>query len=308
MRCAAFPGSLVSVYDSSMLPARVTTSSRAAVGLTCLAVLAGSAGSAPQEPSTAALAEAISILIHEAKQAKLDQQLPRTTADFARGFGREFPPALLARRMARRAHPDGFVDAYVRWQLTSFDPPLPDLDERSFERFLTQLPPLLHNPRADETLIESLGSAARAGQLPPRAQAEVRGRLDGLAKRASLVQALNRPALELRDWIDKKLPDSGPPRLMAALERCGALVEAGWEASAAKLDVEQRFRAGGRDLTLTSRQRVRLAAQAGRLAGRSRAYVRSARIVEGALVVDYQDTAVYNFDVRRWIKLLTPRE
>lgn len=289
-----------------MLPARVTISSRAAIGLTCLAVLAGSGRPAPQEPSAAALAEAIKILIDEAKQAKHDQQLPRATADFAGGFGREIPPEMLARRMARRAHADGFVDAYVRWQLTSFDPPLPDLDERALERFLAQLPPLLHNPHAEETLIESLGSAAREGQLSPRVQADVRRGLDDLAKRAGLVQALNRPALELRDWIDKKLPESGPPRLMAALERCGALVEAGWEASPAKLEVEQRFRAGGRDLTLTSQQRVRLAAQAGRLAGRSRTYVRSARIVEGALVVDYQDTAVYNFDVRRWIKALKP--
>lgn len=289
-----------------MLPARVTISSRAAIGLTCLAVLAGSGRPAPQEPSAAALAEAIKILIDEAKQAKHDQQLPRATADFAGGFGREVPPEILARRMARRAHADGFVDAYVRWQLTSFDPLLPDLDERALERFLAQLPPLLHNPHAEETLIESLGSAAREGQLSPRAQADVRRGLDDLAKRAGLVQALNRPALELRDWIDKKLPESGPPRLMAALERCGALVEAGWEASPAKLEVEQRFRAGGRDLTLTSQQRVRLAAQAGRLAGRSRTYVRSARIVEGALVVDYQDTAVYNFDVRRWIKALKP--
>lgn len=291
-----------------MLPARVTISSRAAIGLTCLAVLAGSGRPAPQEPSAAALAEAIKILIDEAKQAKHDQQLPRATADFAGGFGRAVPPEMLARRMARRAHADGFVDAYVRWQLTSFDPPLPDLDERALERFLAQLPPLLHNPHAEETLIESLGSAAREGQLPPRVQADVRRGLDDLAKRAGLVQALNRPALELRDWIDKKLPESGPPRLMAALERCGALVEAGWEASPAKLEVEQRFRARGRDLTLTSQQRVRLAAQAGRLAGRSRTYVRSARIVEGALVVDYQDTAVYNFDVRRWIKLLRPRD
>ncbi len=95
---------------------------------------------------------------------------------------------------------------------------------------------------------------------------------------------------------------------MAALERCGALIEAGWEASPAKLDIEKRFRTGGRDPTLTSRQRARLAAQAERLAGRRRAYIQSARIVEEALVVDYQDTAVYNFDVRRWIKLLTPRE
>ena len=104
------------------------------------------------------------------------------------------------------------------------------------------------------------------------------------------------------------LIDDGVGEVMAALERCTALVEAGWEASPTKLEVEQRFRAGGRDLTLTSRQRVRLVAQAKRLAGRSRAYVNSARILEGALVVDYQDTAVYNFDVRRWIKLLTPRE
>ncbi|MHC4107792.1 MAG: hypothetical protein ACYSTY_06890, partial [Planctomycetota bacterium] len=264
-----------------MLPARATIRSSAVICLIIclinLAVLAGSAGQSPQEPSAAALAEAIKTLINEAKQAKQDQQLPRTTADFARTFGREVPPEVLARRMARRAHADSFVDAYVRWQLTSFDPPLPDLDERTFERFLAQLPPLLHNPRADETLIESLGSAAREGQLSPRAQADVRRVLDGLGKRASLVQALNRPALELRDWIDKKLPEAGPPRLMVALERCGALVEAGWEASPAKLEVEQRFQAGGRDLTLTSRQRVRLAGQAERLAGRSRAYVSSAR-------------------------------
>ena len=41
--------------------------------------------------------------------------------------------------------------------------------------------------------------------------------------------------------------------------------------------------------------------------GRQRLYVASARLRNGALAVDYGNAAVYDFDVNRWLRLMSPR-
>ncbi len=104
----------------------------------------------PSRPPAAILATAIKSLLEEARLAKTEEELPRQNADFARQAGQQpLPPIIVGRQLIRRADRDPFVDAYVRWQLTSFEPALPEMNDRAFERFLCELRPMLEYPRGN---------------------------------------------------------------------------------------------------------------------------------------------------------------
>ncbi len=253
---------------------------------------------------TIGLPEAINRLTEEAEQAREQQRLPRARANFSAEVDLGVPLVVLGRKLTRPLHHQPFVDAYVRWQLTSFDPPLPSMDGRRLERFLSGLPPLLDNPRAEESLIASLNAAVGAGSLSERDQAAMGRRLDELAERASRVRRFNQPAMAFRKWIQRKLPETGVLPLEAGLERCRALVEAGWSVDRDKARLEAIFEASARDRSFTDQQRRQVAERAQQLAGRQRLYVASARLRNGALAVDYGNAAVYDFDVNRWLRLM----
>ncbi len=263
-------------------------------------------GTPPERASrpASALAEAIKRLTEEARQAKAEKRLGRSRANFAKDFGREVPRGSLANKIRRRLHRDPFIDAYVRWQLTSFQPTLPQMSDREFERFLADLPRLLENPRADESLIASLGDVVRTGPLTERELTSMRRLLDDLAGRSSRARALNQPALAFRAWVERGLPAQGAAALQVALEQAAALVDAGWPVDRLKARIDERCRASAGVASFTDEQRRRVAKQAHRLAGRQRLLVTSARIEEETLAVNYGETAVYDFDVRRWVKLM----
>ncbi len=263
-------------------------------------------GTPPERQSrpASALAEAIKRLTEEARQAKTGQRPARSRADFVKDFGREVPLASVGNKLRRRLHRDPFIDAYVRWQLTSFEPALPEMSDRQFERFLAELPRLTENPRADHSLIASLGAVVRTGPLTERERTSISRVLDDLAERSSRARTLNQPALAFRSWLERGLPPQGAAGLQVALERVAALIEAGWPVDRLKARLDERFRANAGLASFTDEQRRRVAEQAYRLAGRQRLYVTSARIEEETLAVNYGETAVYDFDVRRWVKLM----
>ncbi len=257
-----------------------------------------------QRAPTAALGEAMKRLTDEAKQAKDHHRLARQEANFARDFQHTLPPMIVGRQLIRRADRDPFVDAYVRWQLTSFEPTLPEMTDREFERFLSELPPMLENPRANVSLLGDVNAALGAGALGESTQAALRRRLDALAAQTGRARTMNRPATHLYDWVANQLPPTGARALQLQLARLDALVDAGWPSDTAKSHLEDLLNASTRDRSFTPDQRRLVASQAQRLAGRTRVFLTSARIDQGALVAQFNDTGVYDFDVKRWTRAL----
>ncbi len=256
----------------------------------------------PRSPG-ATLATAIKTLLDEARLAKTEEQLPRQDADFARRAGQPpLPPLIVGRQLIRRADRDPFVDAYVRWQLTSFEPTLPEMTDREFERFLSELPPMLENPRANGSLLADINAALGAGALGESTQAALRRRLDALAAQTGRARTMSQPAMNLYDWVANQLPQTGARALQLQLARLDALVDAGWPSDTAKSHLEDLFNASARERSFTSDQRRLVASQAQRLAGRTRVFLTSARIDHGALVAQFNDTGVYDFDVKRWTR------
>ena len=270
-----------------------------------LLVAAPAIAQPPSRSPAATLATALKTLLDEAHLAKTEEELPRQDADFAHQAGQQpLPPIIVGRQLIRRADRDPFVDAYVRWQLTSFEPTLPEMTDREFERFLSELPPMLENPRANGSLLGDVNAALRAGALGESTQAALRRRLDALAAHAGRARTMNRPTTRLYDWVASQLPQTGTRVLQLELARLGALVDAGWSSDAAKSHLEELFNASARDRSFTPDQRRLVASQAQRLAGRTRVFLTSARIDQGALIAQFNDTGVYDFDVTRWTRAL----
>ena len=99
--------------------------------------------------------EARHLLIEEAIEAQKNELLPTLSPDFAKRFGHQIPQADLTQAILVRTHPDPFVDAYVRWQLTSFDPSLPQLSDQEFANFMDAIPALIPNPRAEPEVVSA---------------------------------------------------------------------------------------------------------------------------------------------------------
>lgn len=269
-----------------------------------LAAMPAIAQPPPRSP-TATLATALKTLLDEARQARAEEQLPRQDADFAHQAGQQpLPPMIVGRQLIRRADRDPFVDAYVRWQLTSFEPTLPEMTDEKFERFLSELPPMLENPRANASLLGDINAALRAGALGASAQAALRRRLDALATQASRARTMNQPTMRFYDWVASQLPQTGARTLQLQLARLDALVDTGWPSDAAKSHLEKLFNASARDRSFTPDQRRLVASQAQRLAGKTRVFLTSARINQDGLIAQFNDTGVYDFDVKRWTRAL----
>ncbi len=139
--------------------------------------------------------EARRLLISEALDAKKNQQLPTLSPDFAQRFDREIPDADLSQAILEPTHRDPFVDAYVRWQLTSFDPALPEFNDQQFADFMDNIPALVQNPRADPQIIDTLERLAESAVLPAQRLQQLQADIAELDRRTTITAQFNEPAI-----------------------------------------------------------------------------------------------------------------
>jgi len=256
------------------------------------------------ESATHDVLDAVRALRVEARAVAAGEQPPRSRADFAESFPITSPREAAGGKLLLRADRDPYVDAYVRWQLTSYEPLLPELIDPAFARWIATLPEYADNPRADERLVREMMTIAQAGALSESDQAEISERLETLAARTSDARRLNEPARQLREWIEKQVEGDRARRLLLALEQVASLADSGWSVREIKGDVERLIEASARDESFTADDRRRVVERAGELISIQRLFLASARIDGGALSVEFDDAAIYDFEVRRWARLL----
>lgn len=256
------------------------------------------------------LNDLIRTLAQEAKAALETGTLARRRADIAQTSKQSIDGALIGRRIVEPLDRDPFIDAYIRWQLTSFSPELPDLREREVEEMLRTLPAYPENPRADRRLLDTLNRAVavtsrRPGGLLTDAEAEqLSAMLNASGEAESTARQFMRPANEFRDWLEKAMGELGPRPHLVRLERLSALLRAGWDVEREKRELERAFRESAQDPSLTDDDRNRLLSLARRLAGTRRGYVQRAAIVEGRIEFTANETAVYDFEINAWARAL----
>jgi len=252
------------------------------------------------------MAEALRVLTDEGKQSLQKRQLVRPAATFAQEFAQQIPPQLISQKIVHQLHSDPFIDAYIRWQLTSFKGAvLPvDVTDRQFQKFLDELPGLIQNPRADRELIDALIAKTRLGPLSEPQQNVINTQLNDLSERTSQASAMNQAPLLFRGWVRDQLQDQRMRVILSELEQCTATVQAGWPSDECKTKFESTLKESVRDRSFTAEQRQAVLDRMRQLIGKKNLYITSATLRDGAIAVEYGDTGIYDFDVRKWARIL----
>jgi hypothetical protein len=273
-----------------------------------------SAHDRPQSPAKARgkppIQRAIEQLTAEAVQAKKDLRLPTLEPDFSTRFAEKdaLDHALVLDAITRPANKDAFIDAYIRWQLTSFNPALPELNDQQFLKLMNNAPRLLDNPRADADAVAAFEKAEAAPRLNAGDLQRIREAANTMADRAAVIERLNLPALEWRKWVDNQLPARGPRKLQWLIERCYATISAGWDARDAKGDLTRACRDLGRsagELGLAPQHKQMVSEQMQRIEGVRRRIIEDVAFLAGDRVdVAFANVYVSENDVKKWIGLL----
>lgn len=255
-----------------------------------------------------AIQRAIDLLIAEAQQSMKDQRLAHDQADFATRFKEEIPKDLLLEALTQRVHRTPFVDAYARWQLTSFNPVLPDIGDREFLKIMADAPRLIDNPCAEEKIVADFEFAESAAQITERDLAKMRSAWSEMARQRQVVETLNGPALAWRMWIDNQLPARGPRKVQWLIERVASTVQAGWDARDAKGDLTRMTRDLGKsvgDLALNGAQTQMVCEQIQRLKGLRRRMIEDvAFLANNRVDVSFFNLYVSDNDIEKWVEAL----
>ncbi len=249
--------------------------------------------------------EARRLLIEEALEAQKNELLPTLSPDFAKRFEHQIPQDDLTQAILVRTHPNPFVDAYVRWQLTSFDPPLPQLSDQEFAFFMDAIPALIPNPRADPEVVRALEQIEDLLVLSARRFQQVRDDVAQLDRRTNLAERFNEPALSFAKWVQDKLGPTGPRSRQWLLARCAATTQGSWSTQSIKSAITRNFTASIDDQSLTSDHRRLIVRQAQRLVGPKRRFARDVTFLANRTVrVTFSKVGVNQDDAKRWSDLL----
>jgi hypothetical protein len=275
-----------------------------------LGLAACSAGAPP--PVTVApspIRTVIEQLVEEARGPQSTLSPPGGEPDFARrpDAPPPPPPADVAQAIAGRTHPDPFIDAYVRWQLTSYRAPLGDLDDEQFAMLAGNMPPLLDNPRAGQRYVRFMRHMLEQGPLDDQERELVELRLADVGAQSLLVAGFYPIADRLWRWVDDQLAPTPARRLTWRLAHAAAAIRAGWPAAPLIGRVDQTVAAVAAGPGLTEPERAAFSER-----------LRAARMLERTLILDAAMgadgavsgrialTRIGDEDASRWTAALAP--
>lgn len=267
---------------------------------------AQSARNPPKEKP--AIQRAIDALLLEAEQSRKDQKLARNEADFAASFKDEIPDEDVLKAIVQQVHRNPFVDAYVRWQLTGFNPILPALDDRQFLKLMAAAPALLPNPCADDATVATFEKAEEATKLAQRDVDRLRENWLQLNRQRQVIETLNTPALQWRKWVENQLPGGGPRRIQWLIERIASTIAAGWDSRDAKGDLTRAAKDLGKsvgDLALSPQQTQMVCEQIQRMKGMRRRMIEDVAVLAtGRVDVSFANMYVSDNDIEKWVESL----
>lgn len=285
---------------------------RVALGIIAILLVACGAAAAAQQESRRGdeitpLKLAINELVAEAQQLKRERKPPAEAPDFNTRFDPPLAHEDVLAALARPVHDDIFIDAYVRWQLTSFDPAWIPLEDSQFAALVRSAPRLIENPRAKAETIALFENAAESRLLTPADLSRLRDLAAALDRDTELAEQFNVPALGYREWVQRKLDESrsGPQRLLWLIERCVATINAGWPPRNIKSRITRSFRTAAADATLMTYERQRIADEARTLIGLKRRAINQITFPsDNTVKVTFSNAKLDDDDVEKWIESL----
>ena len=259
------------------------------------------------EGDRAVLREAVQQLTREAQQAMQARSLPTQNPDFASRFDKRIESEQVLPLLTERVHREPFVDAYVRWQLTSFNPDVSSMNDKAFRKLLQNAPRLMENPMADTRFIRIVERAADAeeNELSGGDLRRLRQQVGERRQSSSFIEQMNLPASDFRAWMREKLGTDSLRGLQWLIENCATNIQAGWSVQGEKSRITTAFREAASNGNIAQQEKRQLAEQTSRLAGMHRRYVDNVNILANETVeASIRNTQVTRGDVQRWISLL----
>jgi len=255
----------------------------------------------PPAKKGAVIKSALKQLEAEAREVMKAPLFSLESPDFASRSDQAIEQPDLFDASTRPQHRDPFIDAYIRWQLTSFDFELLDLDDRDFEKLMQQAPAMVANPRADEELVARFAQAEKQPTSPTDSKhlREVAKELD---RRTEVAATFNRPAEQWREWLESEFAGNTARQLHLKMERAAATIRAGWPSREAKAALTKAFKAAAMDSTLTDLDRHAIAAHARTLTGMKRRSINEITFAaDGSVSVTFTSAAIDKDDVNKWL-------
>lgn len=249
------------------------------------------------------LRQAVRTLIAEARDVRETGLDENADPDFAARYDGELTTDTIQRAITTRHDRDPFLDAYVRWQLLSFEPPFPELDRREFLRMLGGLPRLLENPRGEQAFLDLAERAESADALSPSDIEQLQQLDQQRTKHMHHAESLNRPALALRQWVRDNVSDSPLRTLHTLLEECDAVITGAWPTRRIKTALTHTFTSAADQLSTAEKRH--LAELARGLVGRESRFVNSITFfADRSINVSYSRPRVIQRDYDRWMERL----
>ena len=124
---------------------RARHASLVAVAGAIIACAAGTSRAARSDAPPESLEAVVQLLKGEAREAWASGTLPREHSNVGDEYDVPIDEEVLRGLLVRRIDRDGFVDAYVRWQLLSYGPVLLALEDNEYRRLLQTAPAFVPN-------------------------------------------------------------------------------------------------------------------------------------------------------------------
>jgi len=255
------------------------------------------------------LQDLIRSLVGEAERVREARRFEHSKPDVKTRFeaerpGHTLPLEPVADAILTRQHSDPFIDAYVRWQLTSFEPDIPDLDYQPLLRVIQQAPQMVENPKARQDVLATL-EHARGRRLSPDEVVRLERSLVELDDASLIAEEMNRPAMEWRHWVADRLGEKGPRPRLWMVERLRAMIAAGWPVSQVKGDLSREFSASIDDETFTIEHRHLVLNHLREMNGIERKWVKDVTVfANGGVEPTFWSSAVDSGDIDNWHKRL----
>ncbi|MGI9013170.1 MAG: hypothetical protein ACR2GY_02865 [Phycisphaerales bacterium] len=251
-------------------------------------------------------------LAEEAEAARSAAAFTHASPDIKSRFLADHPEvdvliteAAILRALATPQSRDAFADAYIRWQLTSFEPSFAAFDDRAFFRFMQAAPAMVHNPQADPRFLADLERIERMGPLSPENVAQLREHLESRSKDAAIAEAMNRPATEYRDWVAARLGEDGLHPRLWLIERLTAMIHAGWPVRNIKSEITRNFTSSIDDASFTEDDRRNLLMHISSLRGFKREWLHEATFfADGSCDFSIYSSSITQANVDEWRKRL----
>ncbi len=149
-------------------------------------------------------------------------------------------------------------DAYIKWELLSFNPDLSNLDNRTFDKLLATLPAFVQSPAADPAKLKRFEKLAYMSGRDPQAAKKLQSEWDVMRVTISQQKLLNVPATQFREILLDQMPLEGPRRIRVMLQWLADNINAGIDTRSIKSAITKELKTRRIDETLTDKDRWNL--------------------------------------------------